>query len=70
VDVPSVAGGDPIAYAAQRQAQEELLAAANFAVRWFREREEHAPPDSEFGGEAEVEARLRRGIRKIREGRS
>jgi len=66
VDVPSVTAGDPIAYAAaQRQAQEELLAAANFAVRWFREREEHAPPDSEFGGEAEVEARLRRAIVRV-----
>jgi hypothetical protein len=60
VDVPSVAAGDPIAYAAQRQAQEELLAAARFAVDWFRQREQHAPPDIEFGGEADVEARLRR----------
>jgi len=66
VDVPSVAAGDLIAYAAQRQAQEERLDAAKFAVRWFQEREQHAPPDTEFGGEAEVEARLRRAIQRVR----
>jgi hypothetical protein len=67
VDVPSVAAGDPIAYAARRQAEEELLEAAKFAVRWFREREQHAPPESAFGGEAEVEARLKRAIRRVHE---
>jgi hypothetical protein len=54
--------GDGFYAAGNREAQEELVEAARFAVRWFREREMHAPPDSEFGGEAEVEARLRRGI--------
>jgi len=63
---PSVAAGDPIPYAAERQAQEELVEAAKFAVEWFRQRTQHAPPDTEFGGEAEVEARLRRAIRKLR----
>jgi hypothetical protein len=62
MDTRSVAAGDPIAYAAQKQAQAELLEAARFAVRWFRERQMHGPPDTEFGGEAEVEARLRRAI--------
>ena len=64
--------GDPFVAAASleageaRQAQAELLAAASFAVEWFREREMHAPPDTAFGGEEEVEARLRRAIRKGR----
>jgi hypothetical protein len=65
VDVPSVAAGDPLAYAAQKQAQEELVEAARFAVRWFRQREQHAPPDTEFGGEAEVEVRLRQAIVRV-----
>jgi hypothetical protein len=59
---PEVLAGDPIAYAARSQANEELLEAARFAVRWFRQREQHAPPETEFGGEAEVEGRLRRAI--------
>jgi hypothetical protein len=58
--------GDPFtAHDGRTQPQEELLEAANFAVRWFREREQHAPPDTEFGGEAEVEARLRRAIVRV-----
>ena len=65
MDTPSVAVGDPFAYAARRKAQEELLAAARFAVDWFRQREQHAPPDTAFGGEAEVEARLSRSIVRV-----
>ena len=65
---PQTRAGDPIAYAAQRQAQEELLDAARFAAHWFRERERHAPANSEFGGEAECEHRLRKAIARVRRG--
>jgi hypothetical protein len=40
---PSVAAGDPIAYAAQQKAQEELLEAAENALAWFESFDAHAP---------------------------
>ena len=57
--------GDGFYAAVNREAQEELVEAAKFALRWFREWEQHAPADTEFGGEAEVEARLRRAIVRV-----
>ena len=42
---PSVAAGDPIAYAAQQQAQEELLEAAAAALDWLYDRRAHLPED-------------------------
>ncbi len=62
---PETRSGDPFVAADHHEAVEELLEAAWFAVRWFRERERHAPPDTEFGGEAKVEARLRRAVARM-----
>jgi hypothetical protein len=64
-EVRITAAGDPFYAAGNPEDQEELLEAAQFAVRWFRQREQHAPADTEFGGEAEVEARLRRAIVRV-----
>jgi len=45
VDVPSVAAGDPIAYAAQREATEELYRAAVTAMRLLQDRQAHTPEE-------------------------
>jgi hypothetical protein len=65
---PSVAAGDPIAYAAQQKAQEELLEAAEGALAWFESFDAHAPEGLAFGGEAKVRRSLRTAIRKARGG--
>ena len=41
---PQTRAGDPIAYAAHRQAQEELLTAAA-AMRWLQDRQQHTPEE-------------------------
>ena len=60
----SVAAGDPIAYAAQKKAQEELLAAACAAMRWLQDRQAHMPEEMLDGRERKVLRQLRAAIRK------
>jgi hypothetical protein len=64
VDVPSVAAGDPIAYAAQQQAQEELLEAACECMRFLQSRQQHTPAELLDGREAKVLRQLRRAVRQ------
>ena len=68
MDDISVAAGDPIAYAARQEAQEELLEAAEDALAWFERFGAHAPEGLCFGGEAKVRRALRAAIRQVREG--
>ncbi len=47
--------------------EEEVLAAAEFALEWFERWEEHAPQECAFGGEYEVMKRLKRAVGRTRE---
>jgi hypothetical protein len=47
--------------------EEELLAACEYALRWFEQWEEHADHEHDFGGEHSVMKHLRRAIRFARE---
>ena len=47
--------------------EEELLAACEFALRWFEAWEEHAPQECAFGGEHAVMKKLRRAVQLARE---
>ncbi len=47
--------------------EEKLLAAAEYALRWFEQWEAHADHDTDFGGEHAVMKKLRRAIRLARE---
>jgi hypothetical protein len=67
VDTPSVAAGDPIAHAAQKQAQDELLEAAEAALDWLYSRRAHMPEEMLDGREAKHRKALREAIRKVRE---
>jgi hypothetical protein len=46
--------------------EEELLAACEFALRWFEVWEIHAPEECSFGGEYAAMKRLRRAVRLAR----
>jgi hypothetical protein len=50
--------------------EEELLAACEYALRWFQAWEEHAPDECVFGGEHAVMKRLRHTIAEARSARS
>jgi hypothetical protein len=60
VDTRSVAAGDPTAYAAHKQAQEELLAATITAMRFFQDRQQHTPEEM-------LDARERKVLRQLRD---
>jgi SWIM zinc finger len=47
--------------------EEELLAACEYTLNWFKKWEEHANHGNDFGGEYAVMKRLRRSIRIARE---
>lgn len=66
MDVPSVAAGDPIAYAAQRQAadEQELLRAACAAMRMLQDRQQHTPEDMLDPRERGVLRQLRAAVRR------
>ena len=64
MDTRSVASGDSIAYGAKQKSEQELLEAAEAALRWFDLFDQHAPSDWVFGGEAEVRVLLRDAIRR------
>jgi hypothetical protein len=66
VDTRSVASGDSIAYGAKQKSEQELLEAAEAALRWFDLFDQHAPSDMIFGGEARVRKGLRQAIRRAR----
>jgi hypothetical protein len=63
VDTRSVAAGDPIAHAAQKRAQEELLAAACEAMRLLQDRQAHTPEEMLDPRERRVLRQLRAAIR-------
>jgi hypothetical protein len=63
VAIRSVTASDPTAYAAQRQAQEELLAAAITAMRFFQDRQQHTPEEMLDARERKVLRRLRDAVR-------
>jgi hypothetical protein len=46
--------------------KEELLAAAEYALEWFEEWDEHAPDECVFGGEYKVMKRLRQAVQLAR----
>ena len=52
------------------EANAELLAACERALRWFCDFEEHAPEGLMFGGEATIKRRLREAIRNAKAGRA
>ena len=60
VDRPSVAAGDPLAYAAHQEAQEELLAAACEVMRLLQDRQQHTPAEL-------LDPRERRVLRQLRD---
>jgi len=61
---PQTRAGVPIAYAAQRQAQEELLAAAATAMRLLQSRQQHIPEEHQDPRERKVLRQLRRAVRQ------
>jgi hypothetical protein len=67
VDTPSVAAGDPIAYAARIKAQEELLEAAENAVAWLESRRAHYPPQMRDGREGVHRKALAEAVAKLRD---
>ncbi len=48
-------------------AEEELLAATEYALRWFEAWEQHADHSNDYGGEHAVMKRLARAIRIARD---
>lgn len=60
---PQTRAGDPIAYAAHRQAQEELLTAAAAAMRWLQDRQQHTPEEMLDARETRVLNQLREAVR-------
>ena len=66
MDTRSVASGDSIAYGAKQKSEQELLEAAEAALRWFDLFDQRAPSDMMFGGEARVRKGLRQAIRRAR----
>ena len=62
----SLVAGDPIAHAAQEDPQEQLLQAAQDALRLLDRIDQHAPSDMHFGGEGRVRRQLRGAIRRAR----
>jgi len=66
VIAPSVAAGDPIAYAARIKAQEELLETSEAVASWLDDRRAHFPPEMLDGREHRHHKRLRTAIRRVR----
>jgi hypothetical protein len=64
---PEALAGDPIAYAAHRQAQEELLQAAEATLDWLEDRRRHQPPELFDTREGTHFRALREAIRRVRE---
>ncbi len=62
--IPVAGSGDHAA--GRRQAQEELLEAAEATLAWLDRFDAHAPSDMRFGGEAKVRHQLRRAVRGAR----
>jgi hypothetical protein len=65
VSNPSVAGGDGIAYRANRQAQDELLEAAENALDWLYDRRAHMPPEMLDPREAKHRRALREALGRL-----
>jgi hypothetical protein len=67
VDTPSIdpqtLAGDPVAYAAHRQVQEELYRAAVAAMRLLQDRQHHTPEEHLDSRETTVLRQLRAAIR-------
>ena len=66
MDVPSVAAGGPIAYAAKQQAQEELLEAAEATLDWLYDRRAHMPEELLDHREARHRKALREAVQRAR----
>jgi hypothetical protein len=66
VDTRSVAAGDPIAHAAQKRAQEDLLRAAEDALCWLESRRAHYPPQQRDGREGAHRKALREATERVR----
>jgi hypothetical protein len=62
----SVAAGDPIGYAAQQKAEEELLRAAEAVLDWLYDRRAHLPEELLDHREARYRKALCEAIRKAR----
>ncbi len=56
----------PDALAIDYPLEEELLAAVEYALKWFRAWEQHAPEECAFGGEHAVMKKLRRAVQLAR----
>jgi hypothetical protein len=65
---PRTLAGDPIAYAARIKAQEELMQAAEAALRWLYDRRAHLPEELLDHREARHRKALREAVRRVREG--
>ena len=66
MDTPSVAGGDGIAYRANRQAKQHLLEVADDVLCWLYDRRAHMPLEQLDGRESKHRKALREAIRNAR----
>ena len=60
---PQTLAGDPVAYAAHRQVQEELYRAAVTAMRLLQDRQQHTPEEMLDSRERKVLGQLRAAVR-------
>jgi hypothetical protein len=63
---PQTLAGDPVAHVTQKQAQEDLLRAAENALCWLENRRNHYPPQMRDGREGAHRKALREAIERVR----